>query len=161
MQPGTSPLDPRATYDPSVHHQRLSWAVLFARLVLGLIFGMAGTHKVFVQGPLQHARQWFLPYSDTFLPTWSLWAVGTAIPFIEFAAGWSCVLGLWRRPAMVALGGVLVVVTFGHLLHQPLYPFHEHVFPRLCLLLFVLTVPEVHDRFALDALRQDADGRTA
>ena len=53
-----------------------AWAILFARLVLGLIFFMAGVMKVFQLGPLEHARKYFLPFSDTFLPIWSLWAVG-------------------------------------------------------------------------------------
>jgi len=38
-----------------------SWALLFARLVLGLIFLMAGVYKVFQLGPLEHARKYFLP----------------------------------------------------------------------------------------------------
>lgn len=38
-----------------------AWAVLFARLVLGLIFFMAGVAKVFQLGPLEHARKYFLP----------------------------------------------------------------------------------------------------
>jgi putative oxidoreductase len=132
----------------------VAFALLFARLVLGLIFLMAGVHKVFVMGPVAHAERWFLPYADTFLPAWSLWAVGTTIPFVELIAGALCLLGLWLRAALVALGAVLVTVTFGHLLHEPLYPFHEQVMPRLSLLLFVLMVPVAHDRFALDALRR-------
>jgi putative oxidoreductase len=139
----------------------VAWALLFARLVLGLIFLMAGLHKVFVMGPVAHAERWFLPYTDTFLPRWSLWAVGTTIPFVELSGGALVVLGLQVRAAMIALGCVLAVVTFGHLLHEPLYPFHEHVFPRLCLLLFVLMVPDEHDRFALDALRRRPLRRTA
>jgi uncharacterized membrane protein YphA (DoxX/SURF4 family) len=131
-----------------------AWAILFARLVLALIFFMAGVYKVFEQGPLEHARRWFLPYRDTFLPVWSLWAVGTAIPFIELAAGGLLLIG-WRvRAALLALGGVLVVVTFGHLLKEPLYPFHEHVIPRLALLVFVLAMPRADDRFSVDHLRQ-------
>ena len=53
-----------------------SWALFFARLVLGLIFFMAGEWKVFQLGPLEHTRKFFLPYTDTFLPVWSLWAMG-------------------------------------------------------------------------------------
>ncbi|HZN41938.1 MAG TPA: DoxX family membrane protein [Planctomycetota bacterium] len=132
----------------------VAFALLFARLVLGLIFLMAGVHKVFVMGPVAHAQRWFLPFADTFLPVWSLWAVGTAIPFVEMIAGALCLLGLWLRAALLALGAVLVTVTFGHLLHEPLYPFHEHVVPRLALLLFVLMVPETQDRITLDALRR-------
>src|SRR5215475_15944032 len=123
-----------------------AWAVLFARLVLGLIFFMAGVWKVFQLGPLNHARKWFLPYANTFLPVWSLWAMGGVIPFVELIAGAMVILGLRVREALVALGFVLAVVTFGHLLKEPLYEFHTHVIPRLALLLFVLVLPREDDR---------------
>src|SRR6267154_3803464 len=129
-----------------------AWAILFARLVLGLIFFMAGVWKVFQLGPLNHARKWFLPYSNTFLPVWSLWATGVTIPFIEMIAGALVIIGLRTRDARVALGFVLAVVTFGHLLKEPLYEFHTHVIPRLALLLFVLLLPHAEDRFSLDYL---------
>lgn len=131
-----------------------AWAILFARLVLALIFFMAGVYKVGEQGAIEHARKWFLPYRDTFLPVWSLWAVGTAIPFVELAAGALLLVG-WRvRAALLALGAVLVIVTFGHLLKEPLYPFHEHVIPRLALLVFVLAMPRADDRYSVDHLLQ-------
>jgi len=131
-----------------------SWALLLARLVLGLIFFMAGVWKVFELGPLEHARKYFLPFSDTFLPVWSLWAVGVVIPFVELVAGGLLLVG-WRiREALLALGAVLVIVSFGHLLHEPLYPFHEHVIPRLALLVFVLAMPRTDDRLSLDHLLQ-------
>jgi len=127
-----------------------SWALLFARLVLGLIFLMAGVWKVFRLGPLEHARKYFLPFADSFLPVWSLWFTGTVIPFIELVAGALLILGLRTREALIALGAVLVVVTFGHLLKDPLYEFHTHVIPRLALLLFILLLPHEDDRFSLD-----------
>src|SRR5882672_6570802 len=127
-----------------------SWALLFARLVLGLIFFMAGVYKVFQMGPLEHARKYFLPYADTFLPVWSLWATGVVIPFVELIAGGLVILGLHTRKALVALGAVLAIVTFGHLLKEPLYEFHTHVIPRLALLLFTLLLPRRDDRFSLD-----------
>ena len=129
-----------------------SWALLFARLVLGLIFFMAGAWKVFQLGPLQHARKYFLPFADTFLPVWSLWAVGVTIPFIELVAGALVILGWRTRTALVALGFVLAVVTFGHLLKEPLYEFHTHVIPRLALLLFILLLPRRDDCFSIDYL---------
>jgi uncharacterized membrane protein YphA (DoxX/SURF4 family) len=129
-----------------------AWALLFARLVLGLIFFMAGVMKVFQLGPLEHARKYFLPFNDTFLPTWSLWAVGVTIPFIELIAGALVIVGLRTRDALIALGCVLVVVTFGHLLHDALYSFSGHVIPRLALLLFVLCFPRKDDRLSLDNL---------
>ena len=128
----------------------MSWAILFARLVLGLIFFMAGEWKVFQLGPIEHVKMFFLPYTDTFLPVWSLWAVGFTIPFVELIAGGMVIIGLRTREALVALGFVLAAVTFGHLLKEPLYEFHTHVIPRLALLLFVLLLPREADRFSLD-----------
>ena len=129
-----------------------SWALLFARLVLGLIFFMAGVYKVFQLGPLEHARKYFLPYADTFLPIWSLWATGVVIPFVELVAGGLVVLGLRTREALVSLGFVLAIVTFGHLLKEPLYEFHTHVIPRLALLLFIFLLPREDDRLSIDYL---------
>src|SRR6478736_6216412 len=129
-----------------------SWAIFFAREVLALIFFMAGVYKVFQLGPLNHARKYFLPFADTFLPVWSLWAMGVVIPFVELIAGAMVILGLRVREALVALGFVLAVVTFGHLLREPLYEFHTHVIPRLALLLFVFMLPRQDDRFSLDHL---------
>jgi uncharacterized membrane protein YphA (DoxX/SURF4 family) len=137
-----------------------AWALLFARLVLGLIFFMAGVYKVWGLTPIGHFRRWFLPYQETFLPMWSLWAVGLTIPVVELAAGALLLIG-WRiRWALLALGFVLVVVTFGHLLKEPLYPFHEHVIPRLALLLFLLVMPREDDRFSLDHFLLPREGRT-
>ena len=53
-------------------------------------------------------------------------------------AGALLIIGLRTREALISLGFVLIIVTFGHLLKEPLYPFHEHVIPRLALMLFVL-----------------------
>jgi len=134
------------------HIRGIAWAVLFARAVLGLIFFMAGVYKVFEQGPVGHVKQWFLPYSDTILPVWTLWAVGLTIPFVELLGGAMVLLGWRTRAALVALGSVLAIVTFGHLLKDPLYAFHEHVIPRLALLVFVLAVPPEADSLSVDTL---------
>jgi uncharacterized membrane protein YphA (DoxX/SURF4 family) len=136
---------------------RRSWAIFFAREILGFIFFMAGVYKVFSLGPLEHARKYFLPFSQTFLPVWSLWATGTVIPIVEFLAGTMLIIGLRVREALIALGFVLVIVTFGHLVENPLYPFHEHVIPRLALLLFVLLFPADNDRISVDYLLSRAN----
>jgi uncharacterized membrane protein YphA (DoxX/SURF4 family) len=132
--------------------QQRAWAVLFARLVLGLIFFMAGFWKVFQLGPLEHARKYFLPFADTFLPVWSLWLVGVTIPFVELLGGALLLIGLRVRDSLIALGGVLVIVTFGHLLREPLFNLTGHVIPRLALLLFLLWCPREADWLSLDHL---------
>ena len=129
-----------------------TWAIFIARTILGLIFFMAGMWKVFDLGPIEHARRLFVePYADTFLPVWSLWLTGTIIPVIELTAGALVLVGIWTRPALLALGAVLITVTFGHLVAEPLYQFHTHVIPRTALLLFVLVMPRSEDRLSLEA----------
>ena len=127
------------------------WAILFARGVLGLIFFMAGFWKVFTLTPAGHAHRWFVdPYANTFLPIWALWVAGVTIPFVELIGGALLLLGLRVREALVALGFVLLIVTFGHLLKDPLYEFHTHVIPRLALVVFLLLWPREDDRFSID-----------
>ncbi|MBI4265708.1 MAG: DoxX family membrane protein [Acidobacteria bacterium] len=130
---------------------RRTWAVLCARVVLGLIFGMAGFDKVFNLTPAGHAERYFTgPYADSWIPYWLLWSAGVAVPFIELIGGWLLVAG-WRvREAMVGLGLVLMLVTYGHLLANSLYDFSGHVIPRLALLVFVSWVPREVDRLSLD-----------
>lgn len=140
------------TSKPHTIWQALSF--LFARLILGLIFFMAGTFKVFALGPMEHAERFFLPYEDTFLPVWSLWVVGVSIPIVELLAGALLIIGWLVRWAAVSLGIVLVVVTFGHLLREPLYAFHTHVIPRLALVLIVLMLPAAMDRLSIDHWRE-------
>src|SRR5205809_6694164 len=109
-----------------VFNRNRGWAILFARLVLGLIFFMAGAWKVFQLGPLEHARKYFLPFADTFLPVWSLWLVGVTISFVELLGGALLLIGFRVREDLIVLGGVLVIVTFGHLLRVPLFIFSGH-----------------------------------
>ena len=133
---------------------RRAWGVLFARLILGLMFFQGAWWRVFGIGPIGHARRFFVdPYSESFLPTWSLWAAGTAVPFAEFVGGALILLGLFRLQGLVLVGGVLVLVTFGHLVNEPLYSFSGHVFPRLILVVLLLLIPASWDRFSVDEWR--------
>lgn len=128
-----------------------AWAILFARLVLGLIFGMAGWGKIFKMGAAAHAHRYFVdPYASSWIPTWLLWALGVTIPFVELIAGWLIVTGLFVRPSLIALGCILAIVTYGHLLQDFLYEFHTHVIPRLALVIFILAMPREQDVLSLD-----------
>jgi uncharacterized membrane protein YphA (DoxX/SURF4 family) len=127
-----------------------AWSVFCARVVLGLIFGMAGYWKCFVLTPTGHAQRLFLvPYADTWIPVWLLWTTGTIIPIVELVAGWLVVVGFRTRDSLVALGAVLITVTYGHLLKEPLYSFSGHVIPRLALLVFVALLLD-DDRYSID-----------
>jgi len=129
-----------------------SWAIFFARWVLGLIFFMAGWWKLVELTPAGHVELYFIgQFADTWIPTWLLWAVGATIPFVELLAGGLQCLGLRVREALVALGALLVVVTYGHLLLEPLFSTTGHIFPRLALLLFLLIAPRGDDRLSVGA----------
>jgi uncharacterized membrane protein YphA (DoxX/SURF4 family) len=139
-----------------------TWAIFFVRWVLGLIFFMAGWWKTFTLTPAGHAHRYFLdPYADSWIPTALLWAFGVTIPIVELVAGGLVCLGWRRREAYVALGAILIVVTYGHLLKEPLFDATHHIFPRLVLLTFALTAPWERDRLSLDegwARRKGAGG---
>ena len=121
-----------------------------ARAILGLTFFMAGWWKVFTVGAVTHSRSGFVaPYADTWLPEWALWATGTAVPFVELLGGGLLLAGWLRWPAALGLGGVLVLVTFGHLLAEPLFAFDAHVLPRTILLVVALALFH-EDRWSVD-----------
>lgn len=134
---------------------RRAWGVLFARVVLGLMFFQGAWWRVFELGPVEHARRFFVePFTDSFLPEWALWIAGTGVPFAELVGGALVLLGLWRLPGLVLLGAVLVTVTFGHLVAEPIYAFNAHVMPRLVLVVFLLVTPPGWDRFSVDEWRR-------
>jgi putative oxidoreductase len=128
-----------------------AWGVLVARLVLGLLFFQGAYWRVFELGVTEHARRFFVePYSESWLPAWSLWVAGTTVPFIELIGGLLVLLGLWRTVGLGLLGSVLVLVTFGHLVAEPIFSISGHIFPRLALVVFLLCVPAQWDRFSID-----------
>lgn len=46
---------------------------------------------------------------------------------------------------------ILLLVTYGHLLKEPLFSIMDHIFPRFILLAIVFLLPAEEDRFSLDA----------
>ena len=136
---------------PAERPDGLSWAIFFVRWVLGLIFFMAGWWKTFDLGPLEHARRLFVePFAESWIPAWLLWTFGAVIPVVELIAGALMCLGLRVRAAGIALGGILIVVAYGHLLKEALFDTTHHIFPRLVLLTFVLAAPAERDFLSLD-----------
>jgi uncharacterized membrane protein YphA (DoxX/SURF4 family) len=128
------------------------WPALFTRVTAGLLFGMAGVHKVFIMTPSVHARKLFLePYHHTWIPQLLLWVLGVGIPFVELIGGWLLVAGYLRRPAAISLGLLLLLVTYGHALLKPLFNVNSHIFPRLMLLFPTLALRPEADPWSLDA----------
>jgi uncharacterized membrane protein YphA (DoxX/SURF4 family) len=135
------------------HARRIDWRwpLFFMRVAAGLIFLMAGFWKVFKLTPAEHARRLFLePYANFWIPAWLLWLSGVVIPFIELITGVLLVIGLWRRPCAVILGFLLLIVTYGHLLREPLYDVHPYIFTRLILLLPTMIFSAIDDIWSID-----------
>ncbi len=128
-----------------------AWASLFARGMLGLLFFMAGWFKVFTLGPVGHAQRFFIQdFAESWIPLWLLWTLGVSIPFVELAGGALLLVGYQVRRALVVLGFLLLIVTYGHLLLQPLFDITVHILPRTLLLLFLLVMPTESPRWSID-----------
>jgi len=91
---------------------------------------------------------------DPTRPVWLLWIVGLIIPVVELVAVWLLVVGVRVRGSLIAVGIVLVTVTYGDLLKESLYSFTDHVIARLGLLVVVALLAD-EDRFSVDRWRQD------
>lgn len=119
--------------------------------MLGIIFLMAGWFKCFTMGPMGHAERLFTgPYADSWIPHFLLLATGAAIPVVELLAGLMLVIGFRTREALIALGMILLLVTYGHLLKEPLFSIIDHIFPRTVLMVAVFLIPAEADRWSLD-----------
>ena len=131
-----------------------NWPIanFIVRWILGLLFLMAGYWKVFVLTPAVHAQQFFVEgYADSWIPEWLLNALGYSIPLLELAAGLLLCIGLRTREALIVVGLLLIVTTYGHALQQPLFDIDGHTFTRLALIIFLLLAPQGSDKHSVDA----------
>ena len=136
------------------------WSIFTVRWVLGLIFFMAGWWKCFELTRAEHARQYFVvAFEGHWIPQPVLQSLGLTIPYVELVAGALVCLGLFRHLAYLAIAAILVTVTYGHLLLDPLYDTTSHIFPRLVLLVFVWVAPMEHDLISIDAAIRRIRGR--
>ena len=112
---------------------------------------MAGYWKVFVLTPASHAQQFFVDgFSDTWIPIWVLQLFGYSIPFVELVAGMLICVGLRTKEALIAVGLLLIVTTYGHAVQQPLFDIDGHTFTRLALIIFLLLAPAGSDQYSID-----------
>lgn len=113
---------------------------------------MAGWWKCFELTPVGHTQRYFLEaYQDTWIPTVLLWATGLSIPVVELVAGALVVIGFRTKEALIALGFILLIVTYGHALVEPLFSTQGHIFPRGIFLLAALALPAEEDRLSIDS----------
>ncbi len=131
-----------------------NWPIIhfIVRWVLGTLFLMAGYWKVFVMTPSVHASRYFIQgFEGSWIPEWLLYALGMSIPVLELAAGLLICIGWRLREALIFIGLLLIVTTYGHALIEPLFDIDGHTFTRLALLVFLLLAPSGSNIFTLDA----------
>ena len=127
-------------------------ARFFARTLVGLMFFMAGWWKCFELTPTAHARGMFVEgFADTWIPAVLRWGLGLTIPVVELVAGAMLLVGLKTKYALITIGFILLIVTYGHLLQEPLFSTQAHIFPRGVLMLVALALPEEEDVWSVDA----------
>ena len=128
------------------------WARMFARVMVGILFFMAGWWKCFEVTPIAHARGAFVEgYADSWIPVFLLWGLGLAIPVVELVAGALLIVGWRTREALISIGFVLLIVTYGHALDEPLYSIQGHILPRGLLMLIALVLPAEEDKVSVDS----------
>ena len=124
--------------------------VLTLRLLLGFVFLMQGYGKVFNWGVENVYLSAFAPY-ESMLPIFLLKIAAYYTSYIELIGGLLLTLGLFRNYALYALGSVLVIVTLGHGLSEPIWDM-QHVIYRAILLIPLLLLPEEWDKWRIDNL---------
>lgn len=125
-------------------------AVLTTRLILGFIFLMQGFGKVFIWGvqKLYNMKFFHETYKDL-LPDYITYATVYYTSYVELIGGLLLVIGFKRDYALYALSSVLIIVTFGHGLAEPVWDL-SHVIYRAILLISLLIFPKEWDKFSID-----------
>ncbi|KAB1158911.1 DoxX family membrane protein [Tenacibaculum aiptasiae] len=124
-------------------------AITTIRLILGFIFFFQGFGKVFKFGLEAVYKNFFLASYGDLLPDFLLLFTAYYTSIIELTAGFLLVIGFKRDYALYALASVLVIVTIGHGLKEPIWDL-SHVMYRTILLVSLLILPRELDIFSVD-----------
>lgn len=126
-------------------------ALLFMRLVLGILFLMQGYDKVFRLGLKKTEEGVEEALRLTKLPVSLIKMITIISSVVELAGGLMLITGFLIYPALIFLGIDLLIVVFAMSLREPLWNMRD-VWPRLVLLLALLLLPSACDRLSLDHL---------
>ncbi|MBW6481929.1 MAG: DoxX family protein [Vicingaceae bacterium] len=122
--------------------------LFFTRCLLGLIFLMQGYGKVFTYGVNNVYEQFFISYTETF-PIFLVQFTAYFTSYTELIGGLFLVLGLFRNYTYHGLALVILIVSFGRGLAQPIWDL-QHIFFRSALLIILFLTPQENDKWALD-----------
>lgn len=126
-------------------------AVVTIRVILGFIFFFQGYGKVFKFRLENVYKNFFQASYENILPDFLLYFSAYFTSLTELIAGFLLVIGFKRDYALYALALVLIIVTFGHGLKEPIWDL-SHVMYRLILLAILLFLPKDLDKFSIDFL---------
>ncbi|WP_298416866.1 DoxX family protein [uncultured Kordia sp.] len=126
-------------------------ALLTIRLLLGFIFFFQGLGKIVKFGVDNVYNNFFAKTYDGILPDFLLYATAYYTSYIEFLGGALLIIGLKRDYTLYALASVLIIVTFGHGLVEPIWDLSQVMY-RAILLLTLLLLPKEWDQYRLDTL---------
>lgn len=124
--------------------------MLIVRLLLGCIFFFQGYGKIFTWGVDQFMRMDFFykPYKEI-LPDFIIFGTAYYTSYVECICGLLLILGYKRNLALYLLGSVLVIVSIGHGIAEPIWDL-SHVMFRALLLTSLLLLPESWDIYRLE-----------
>ena len=125
--------------------------VLTLRLLLGFIFFFQGYGKVFKFGLENVYNNFFKSTYEELLPDFLVLGTAYYTSLVELVGGFLLIIGLKRDWALYALASVLIIVTFGHGLAEPIWD-TSHVLVRAAFLIPLLLLPKDWDTLSVDYL---------
>ena len=125
--------------------------LLTLRLLLGFLFFFQGYGKVFKFGVNNVYNNFFKKTYEDLLPDFLTYGTAYFTSYVELIAGFMLIIGLKRDWALYALASVLVIVTFGHGLAEPIWD-ASHVLVRAVFLIPLLLLPKEWDKYSVDNL---------
>jgi uncharacterized membrane protein YphA (DoxX/SURF4 family) len=125
--------------------------MFFLRCLLGLILLMQGWGKVFTWGIQGVYDNVFKEYETTWIPVALLRCTAYVTSYVELLGGLLLLLGLLRQWTYIAIGFVLLIVSYGHGLTSPIWDL-QHVFFRAALLISLFLLPMTWDKWSVDQL---------
>ena len=133
----------------SQHHQVI--AVFIAGVFLGLLFFFQGYDAVFhikVENVIVAYQNSFAKKSiSKFFTVFGSWFTS----YVELIAGFLLIIGLFEYCSSYLLGIDLILASIAFGITAPMWDM-RFVFPRLALVLFLLSVPSLWDHSSLDGL---------
>jgi len=132
----------------SIHVREMD-AAFIARVFLGLLFFLQGYDKVFRIGVKEVIKTIHEPLSSKGIPAFFS-ELGTYFTsYIELICGAFLIVGLAKYYCLYLLGFDLLFAALAFGIVEPVWDM-RHIFPRLVLLIFLLTIPSQWDVISVD-----------